>query len=68
MKDFCLCSDFLGLLNVYGLSCYLRAEWTADRGCLLLLKELHQFDEDFVCEEESAGGETEMRGGAFQQL
>ena len=31
-------------------------------------KELHQFDEDFVCEEETAGSETEMRGGAFQQL
>ena len=37
-----------------------------DGVCLLLL--LHQFDEDFVCEEESARSEAEMGRGSFQQL
>ena len=29
------------------------------------IKVLHQFDEDFVCEEASAKGETEMGRGSF---
>ena len=43
------------------------AEWTADGVCLLLLR-LHQFDEDFVCEEEPARCETEMCGCAFKEF
>ena len=41
-----MCSDFSGVLNVYGLSCSLRAEWTADGVCLLLLAE---WTADGVC-------------------
>lgn len=34
-----------------------------NNGCLLLS---YQFDEDFVCEEESAVGESEMCSGSFK--
>ena len=67
-KDFCLYSDFSELLNVYGLSRCLCSEWTADGVCLLFLKELHQFHEDFVCEEKAAGGQAEMGAGLFYEL